>query len=144
MTSHEQTPSAERMVLPSPRDRALGLPRLAAGVAMGLCPTHACPRCCGDLIFVCSQHPGKHTQSQATELAPSAAWSKLGVCCAGGPAAKHSGSSLWDARRWEGEGGSALGSGCCREHPLVGAGHRDLLVTGLYLLITNGDLGSHL
>lgn len=40
--------------------------------------------------------------------------------------------------------GRRLGSGCCREHPLVGAGHRDLLFTGLYLLITGGEMGSHL
>lgn len=37
--------------------------------------------------------------------------------------------------------GRRLGSGCCREHPLVGAGHRDLLFTGLYLLITGGEMG---
>lgn len=62
----------------------------------------------------------------------------------GGTAAKHGGISLWGAWWWEGEGSLALRSGCCREHPLVGAGHRDLLSTDLYLLITGGELGSHL
>lgn len=67
-------------------------------VAMGLYSTYM------DLFFLPSPRLGKCTQSQAAELAPSAAQGKLGVCLWGGPAVNHSGSLGW----WEGEGGSTL------------------------------------
>lgn len=63
---------------------------------------------------------------QASALAPCAAQSKLDVCRAGGTLLQNAvgfPSGVLDGGK--GEGGSALGSGCCREHPLVDVGHRD-------------------
>lgn len=85
MISPEWTPNAELMLTPSKRERVLGMLWWATGVAMGLCPMYAYAHCCLDLLLSSPpQHPGKCTRSQATELAPSAAQSKLGVCHAGG------------------------------------------------------------
>lgn len=52
----------------------------------------------------------------------------LDVCCAAGTLLQNAAgftSGVLDGGK--GAGGSALRSGCCREHPLIGAGHRDFI-----------------
>lgn len=84
-------------------------------VAMGLYPTYM------DLFFLPSPALGKCTQSQAAELAPSAAQGKLGVCHVGGTCCQP---------RWE-FGLVGRGGGFSPQVWVNGAGYRDHLVNGL-------------